>query len=133
MNSPAHDLAQYLISQGHGTVTANEGWAISVSLEPALPKNVVTLYDTGGAEPDTDQLNLYRPTVQVRTRSRYDPEGWNKQDGIRSLFHAVSGLVLGDTRYAGITAETDIAHIGNTDGDELYLFTCNYRVLREPV
>jgi hypothetical protein len=126
MKSPAHDLAIYLASQGVGQFPGS----ISVNVEPADPVDVVTIYDTGGDSPDTDQLDLLRPTFQVRVRSM-DPEaGYEMQERIRDLLMLPGRIVTVNSAFVVITPTSDVAHIGRDDNDR-HLTTLNYSAIRE--
>jgi hypothetical protein len=126
MKSPAHDLAIYLASQGVGSYPGT----ISVNVEPADPVDVVTIYDTGGDSPDTDQLDLLRPTFQVRVRSM-DPEaGYEMQERIRDLLMLPGRIVTVNSAFVVITPTSDVAHIGRDDNDR-HLTTLNYSAIRE--
>ena len=50
--------------------------------------NVITLYDTGGSPPDTDEQDILLQSVQARVRAKEYPEGYA---AIRSI---VTGLTL---------------------------------------
>lgn len=128
--SPALAIAQYLEDQYAGVIGASTGWAISVALSPDTPHNCITVYDTGGEGTDTNELDLERPTFQVRVRSFTYTDAWNKQDEIRSLLQAMDGLTLGAYRYTFVRATSDILSIG-TDDRERYLTTANYRAMRQ--
>lgn len=132
MNPTSKDIALYLASQGAGLVAygGEDKWNISYGREPATPRNTVTIYDTGGAGPETDEMNLYRPSIQVRVRAKSFDEGWAKSFAIMSLLIPIAGLSINQSRYVGVTPSTEITHIGMTEND-LFLFTTNYEVIRE--
>jgi hypothetical protein len=130
MKSPADDMADYLQTQGHGSRRNASGWCISVGTEPAVPATTITLFDTGGSGPDTDQLDIFNPTFHVRVRSNTYPEGYSKIYAImQTLVHAPV-VTLSGSRYAFIAAETDILSIGKDENDK-EIFTANYRALRQ--
>lgn len=126
MKSPAHDLAIYLSLNGIGTFPGT----ISVHAEPADPPNVVTLYDTGGLEPDTDQMDLMQPTFQVRVRNLDPALGYVMQERIRDLLMLPGRLVTADSAFVMITPSSDIASLGRDDNNR-FLTTLNYRAIRE--
>lgn len=126
MKSPAHDIAGYLASRGVGTFPGT----ISVHAEPAEPANVVTLYDTGGLEPDTDELDLMRPTFQVRVRNLDPAAGYALQEVIRNLLMLPGRVVTADSAFVMITPSSDIASLGRDDNDR-FLTTLNYSAIRE--
>jgi Bacteriophage minor capsid protein len=126
MKSPAHDLVVYLAAQSIGTWPGS----LSVNVEPTEPANVVTVYDTGGEGPDTNELDLMRPTFQVRVRS-VDPEaGYLLQERIRDLLMLPGRIVTADSAFVVITPTSDIASLGRDDNDR-YLTTLNYNAIRE--
>jgi len=84
MNSPAHDIALYLQSLSFGTLAASSGWAIAVAREPVAPDTTITVYDTGGQGPDTDELDEFLPDIQVRVRAPDYIAAYAKSEGIRA-------------------------------------------------
>jgi hypothetical protein len=126
MKSPAHDLAGYLAANGIGTFPGT----IAVHVEPADPANVVTLYDTGGEEPDTDELDLMRPTFQVRVRNADPVACYAVQEAIRNLLMLPGRVVTADSVFVMIIPSSDIASLGNDDTNR-FLTTLNYRAIRE--
>lgn len=70
MISPALDIATHLASlPGFGDLHGSNDWALHVDAEPDAPTNCVTLYDTPGLGPDTDERDIWRPGFQVRVRA----------------------------------------------------------------
>lgn len=134
MRSAAHDIALHIASAGLGVFGGASGWAVSVGTEPASPDTTITVYDTGGEGPDTDQLDIERPTIQVRVRSSKAgsayPDAHDKQRAIRALLHGIKGVTINGTRYAGITMTSEILVIGRDENDR-FLMTANYRVIRQ--
>ena len=129
MKSPAHDLALWMASEGVGTF----GNTIHVSREPISPDDVVTLYDTGGSAPLlSDHAELRDHTIQVRVRNTDYPAGYEKQQEIARIIQGLEPFVTDDYEYTGIWMQSDIIAIGRDDNDR-FLFTANYRVVREPL
>lgn len=132
MNSPAHDLALYLSGLMIGQFPYSNGtWALSVSWEvEGPPDNAITLYDTSGTGPDTDDLNPVRVTLQVRVRSRDYPTAYSKQIEIRNaLIKAAFPIVAATSRFVGIDVQSDVMSIG-VDENNRHLLVANYRALR---
>lgn len=127
--SPAHAVALYLASQGVGTFGGSASWSINVSREPVSPVDAVTLYDTGGPGPDTDDMDVFFNTFQVRVRSANYASAHSKQEQIRGLLLAHPSFLHEDVRYA-VNMETDIMHLGRDDNDR-HLLTANYRVISQ--
>ena len=126
MKSPAHDLVLYLAGQGVGTWPGT----LAVHVEPADPENVVTLYDTGGQGPDTDQLDLMQPTFQVRVRNKDPVANYEMQARIRDLLMLPGRIVTADSAFVMITPSSDIASLGIDDTGR-FLTTLNYSAIRE--
>jgi len=138
MISPAHDIALYLAGQDVGTFAGTVGWTINVSREPMMPDDAITIYDTGGGEPDTDELDLMHPTFQVRVRARkrllngidtgYE-EAYSKHEQIRDLLMLGSPLVTVNSIFILINLATEISAIGRDDNDR-HLLVANYNAIR---
>lgn len=132
MSSPAQDIAGLISSIGLGEKPSNSElqWHVGYAREPATPRNCITVYNTGGAGADTDELDLFRPTIQVRTRSVSHEEGYAKQVAIMKMLHSISGVTILGNLYLSITLETEITDIGVSDND-LFLITANYQIIRQ--
>ncbi len=129
MKSVAHEVALLL---SDGTLGGTSPWSIYLAVEPNSPVNVVTLYDTGGDRPDTDELDIFHPSFQVRVRGLSYPDAYAKQVEIRDeLIHSAAfESTDGDSRYESIMATSDILSIGRDENDR-HLLTANYQVIRE--
>lgn len=125
MNSPAFDLAKFLEAQGVGTFATD----IHVAVEPDTPDDTVTLYDMPGADPDTDELDVYRHAVQVRVRAVDYPSAYARQAQIRQLLTASTPLVANGSRFGGISPVGDIFSLGRDESNR-HLLTADYRCLR---
>ena len=123
MTSPAYLVASYLDSVDQGTL----GTDLFVSTEPAGPDSTVTLYDTGGQEPEPDQ-DLWRPTIQVRVRDKDYLAAYGKQQSIRDTLIGPPGFTQGGYRVLGVFPSSDVIAIGRDDNDRFRL-TLNYRLL----
>lgn len=119
MTSPAYTIARYLEAQGFGEWAHN----INVSLEPSEPVECITLYDTGGSDPDTDDQNLFNKTIQIRVRSLDYLGAYSKLEQIRDLL--INNTITGIN---AIWMQGDILYIGRDDNDR-HLFTTNFRLL----
>ena len=119
MTSPAYTIARYLETEGFGE------WAndINVSLEPNEPVECITLYDTGGQDPDSDEQDVFNKTIQIRVRTLNYLETYTKLEQIRDLL--INQTIVGIN---GIWMQGDILYIGRDDNDR-HLFTTNFRLL----
>lgn len=129
MKSPAHQIALKIAAAGHGTFAGNSGWSVSVGTAPDSPDDTITVYDTGGNGPDTDELDLLNPFFQVRVRAFEYADAYTKQESIQSTLKAIASEVLDTHRWVFVNVSSDIAHIGNDDSDRV-LLVCNYQAMR---
>jgi hypothetical protein len=131
--SPAHLIALFLATRGVGTFAGNVGWSINVAGEPASPPNTVTIYDTGGEGPDTDELDWLRPTLQIRVRAESYAEGYAKQEKIRDLLVLDQPIAITHKgkqyEFIGVAMQSDILAIGRDESDR-HLLTANYRAIK---
>lgn len=119
MTSPAYTIATHLSNEGYGEL-AN---GIYVALEPSKPDECITIYDTGGLDPDTDDQNLFNRTIQIRIRSNDYLDTYSKLEDIRDLL--INGSIAGIN---DVWMQGDILYIGRDDNDR-HIFTTNFRLL----
>jgi len=132
MRSVARAIADHLVSNAVGTFGSNTGWAICVGIEQKqLPNTVVTVYDTGGSEVETDEQDVHRPSFQIRVRTLDYEDGYAKQDEIRALLLSINNTVIFDIRFLLVTVSSDIAMIQRDDNDRC-IFTANYICVTQP-
>lgn len=132
MNTPAHDLALYVVDQLGLKFGGNKPWSVHVGGEPAEPANVITFYDVGGGEPDTDEQDVTQPSIQVRVRSKDYSEAYAKQELIRDILirPGLSPVIIAETsRFTGVMMTSDFLSLGK-DENNLNLWTANYRSRR---
>lgn len=125
--STAVAVATLLANGGLGTFPSDHKWSINVGAEPELPVDgCITVYDTGGLPPDTDQLDR-RPTFQVRVKAEQYTEGYAKLKAVAAFLQSRYGVVIDGVRYASFEAESDILSLGRDDRN-VFLLTLNFRV-----
>src|SRR5690606_27918067 len=145
MNSPAHDVVLYLqiaaapefhpdvefllpgdeISMSHpggvGTLGAPSGWSLNAFREPDSPDDAITVYDTGGSGPDTDDQDPEWATMQVRVRSRSYLDAYSKHEEIRDLLSRDAQIVSATSILIGAFMTSDIMSLGRDDNDRFIL------------
>jgi len=131
MRSPAHDIAIYLTALGVGTFGGVAAWSINVGAEPETPDEAVTVYDTGGNAPMPD-IELRDTTLQVRVRGPVYADAYEKANEIYGFLTQETTREIGEARYIGIWATSDIGAIGRDDNNR-FLFTANFRIERQPL
>jgi len=125
--STAVAVAHLLATNGFGVFPSDTKWSINVGAEPDVPEDgCVTVYDTGGLAPDTDQLDR-RPTFQVRVRTLDYAEGYARLEAIAAFLQVRYGYTHAGRRYASFEAASDILPLGRDDRNA-FLFTLNLRV-----
>jgi len=130
MPSTAFEVAQYLQSNGIGAFASPNQWSINVSREPTSPSDVITIYDTPGLEPDTDELDLLKPGFQVRIRCIDYLSGIAKHEAIRDLLILPNQLVMAGTKYISVVMSIDINSIGR-DEEDRHLLVASYRTIKQ--
>lgn len=121
MNSPARDIANFLVFEAVETICF-------VNEEPASPNDCVTIYDTGGADPMVVD-DIYSPTIQIRVRNLDSQSAYAKQYQIRDILVAEKNRIINSTDYIAMWLQGDIISIGR-DENNRYILTSNYRLMR---
>lgn len=129
---PSMDIKDMLVAASIGTFAAKNGWAIYIGEEPPEPDTCITIYDTGGFDPNPAFL-LDFPTIQIRVRGSESGfvEAFNKMQSIKDELLGRDVEVWNTTRYDGIWMVSDIVYLG-TDERNRPLFVTNWRIAREP-
>ncbi len=126
----ATNIARLLENQGFGTFANTSSWAISIGTEPDKPNNAITIYDTGGEAPDTDEADVNRMSFQVRVRSMDYVTAYAKLAAIRAYLISRGTKQINTTRYVGIYITSDILSIGKDESNR-QLLTCNFRTISQ--
>lgn len=87
------------------------GQNLFIGNEPATPDSCVTIFDTPGYPPDVhfDPLqSYYRPSIQVRVRSKDYLEAYTLISAIKSALHNLY-ITVNDTVYTLITCRQEPA------------------------
>lgn len=128
--SLAYRVAQHIQANGIASFPPVNDWGLSVARELEKPVNTVTVYDTGGDGVDTDEVDVYRPTIQVRVRAADYLEGHRKARNVVSLLNRVGNISMDGGSIAAITATSGINAIGEDD-NRRFLFTVNFDSLTQ--
>ena len=103
--------------------------AKKIGIEPDTPDDVITFFDTGGGAADTDQMDIFRPAMQVRVRSKDYAVGFAKQREIRkALLNA--RFQFDGVMYLGIQLTSDIAFL-QQDERNRYQFVASYEAITQ--
>lgn len=129
MNSPAHDVIAFLSDAGVGQFPhVDADWSLSFNGEPPTPDRAITVYDAGGAEPDMNEVEMFRPHLQVRVRAHDAAECFAKHEEIRLLLCS-SSLVLSTGFVVLIWPINDMLHLGK-DEQSRHITVMSYRTRR---
>lgn len=132
--SMAYTVAQLLAVAGIGAFNSQAAgdWSINVGVEPANPNKTITLYDTGGDGPDTDEMDVDRKTIQVRVRAHSRADASAKIHEVRAYLLTREEKISGSKRLFGAFVTSDAAEIGRDDNGRS-IFTVNFRTLSNEV
>lgn len=130
MSSPADTTADFLAAAGIGVVASGLDWSIHIGSEPTEPKKTVTVYDTVGSDPVLSEIDLRRPSVQVRVKSDEYAAGWGKANDVHVALVEAGKTIHASTVTIGWFGQGDVLFIGRDDENN-YLFTCNFEMMRQ--
>ena len=134
MTAPAEDVKDILVTAGVGKFTGAgpTDWQIFVGHEQATPDKCITLYDSGGVDPDP-KWRLDYPNVQARVRSAVgDYQGaHSKAVGVQDALLGLTPRTLNSKSYLGVLMRGGIAFIGRDDMDRP-IVTLNFQILLVP-
>jgi len=130
--TPAEILKDILVTAGVGVFNATTGWGIHVSREPDNLDTVITLFDTGGINPNPAWL-LNFPSVQVLVRGNE-----NQYQAMYAKAKQVVDALLGfpaqdfaDQRLVSVRQEGGINFIGYDEKRRPRL-SINWTLITEP-
>ena len=121
MNSPAHELSLLL--------TAALSETVYTASEPDTPDDVVTIYDTGGTGPDTNELSPIDATFQVRVRNTSYPNAYAKHMAVRDELIYTFPKVGATSTFWEIEATDEPFPLGRDDSNR-FILVANYRCRR---
>lgn len=129
MNSAAEDIARFLESSSVGEFGGTNDWAIYAGSEPQTPTNCITIYEYAGEEPDTDELDVFRPGIQVRVRGLDYATAYAKHEVIRDL------MILPRTGFDAVSSHFLVMLTMNPallerDNNDRYVLVASYRTRR---
>jgi len=126
MNSPSEDVKD-ILEDGLSLVFGTD---LFRTFEPEKPDLCVTIYDTGGYDPQSNYVYEY-PTITIRCRGNkfgYD-EAYAILKDIQGALHDRHGETWNGTKYVGIWAVGDINPLGYDDSNRP-LLSLNFRMHR---
>lgn len=127
--SLARDIAQFIQDQGIATFATAVGWTIAIDREAKDPPECITIYETGGDDPDTDELDI-RSSFQLRFRARSYEDAWGKAVACRDALILASRPNMNGNIYAYVFSTSGITSLGRDDTDR-FILVANYRTMLE--
>lgn len=136
--SPAGMIAQFFVNKGLASAPQlSQAWPVFISFMPAanppnVPVNCIAIYDTTGimdGRYQDDGTQIQHPGIQIRVRSRYFPDGYNRSVSLQDEMDAAINYVLdvGENNFLiqNISRRTNIVPLGNEPDTNFELFTIN--------
>lgn len=132
MTSPAEDAKDLLVAAGIGTFGGTSGWVIRLNKEEDSPHTHITIYDTGGKEPNPRYLLDY-PSLQIRVRgSTADPQAArNKAKEVKDALLGLPSQDVNGNRWVSVLGLGDIQHLGFDEQGRI-LFVVNFSLILQP-
>lgn len=128
-NSPSLDIIGYLVAQGVGLFGGNTPWSLHDGGLPASPMDAIGVATSQGIGPDTDQLDIFQPGIQVLVCSLDKRAAYAMQERIRDLLIYTLPVVTETSSFTQIDMVTDFLDIGK-DQVQRYVWSANYRTRR---
>jgi hypothetical protein len=128
MKPMTEDVLEILTDSGAAALGLTFKSNLFVASEPAEPDAVVTLYDTGGYDPDI-HVTLDRPTLQIKARNNSYLAGYAVLEAVRRYLATQLNRTVSGTRYLAFWPVGDINALGRDEKNRA-LFTINFRTMR---
>ena len=131
MQSPSEDIKDMLVADTSlSLVFASD---LFIAVEPTIPKNCVTIFDTLGRQP---QLTLtgkgkdyFYPAVQIRVRNTSYVTGWALIQNIRTSLHGRAQKTYNGAWYSAIFCSSGPAML-DWDENSRVRFIINFNIQR---
>jgi hypothetical protein len=134
MNAPSKDIREMLLAYGESSGMGIAEEDIHCGLEPATPKNVITIFDTSGFPPYisiSGETGYEYPSVNIRVRNTKYTEGWELIEKIKTILHGKHQETWNGTLYSVITCSSGPAHL-DWDDNRNARFIINFDMQRRP-
>ena len=136
MNIPSDDLKDILVAASIGLTF---GTNLFIGLEPALPNNCVTIYDTPGSKPDstlslsghflTRTENIYNPSIQIKVRNNSYVAAGILINQIKQILHNLTNEDWNGTLYLLIQCNQEPFSLG-PDVNGKHQWVVNFDIAR---
>lgn len=128
MNLPSEDIKDILVAAG---LSLTFGTNLFVGLEPALPNNCTTIYDTPGSKPDStfSKENIYNPSIQIKVRNNSYVAAGILINQIKDVLHNITNEIWNGTNYILIQCNQEPFSLG-PDVNGKHQWVCNFDLAR---
>ena len=130
--NPVEHLADILVTAAVGARAAQSGWGIFVGKAPVKPDSVITLYNTGGLNPNPKWL-LDFPSIQTIVRGNINGGAgtYDKAREVRDTLLGCDPRTINGERLVSVLMISDIATLGFDDNNREML-SVNFSLIVEP-
>ena len=133
-NSPAADIAQYLMTLGiASTSTTSPLPLLRVGMEPDVEnKTLVTVYDIASAG-SNPRYQRDEPRIQIRSKAADEygyAQAYSAQQQIKDNILGMNRIDINGTMYVGVWQVSDIASLAS-DTKNRPILVSTYRIVRE--
>jgi hypothetical protein len=131
-NPPSVDIKDLLVAAEIGTFAASSGWGIFIGEMPDKPDTAITVYDTGGMDPNP-AFAQDQPAVMVKVRTAPGDylQGWARAHAIKNALLGLPSQTINGTRYVLCNMKGDINQLGRDESRRM-AFSLNFQLIREP-
>lgn len=131
---PSASIKEMIIDGLLGSSDPSTAWGVYISSEPQeTPNQCITVYDTGGRDPDP-KWRLDYPNVQVRVRGAKEQYAatWERARKIRDLILGAPAQEIQSWRWESFLVVGDVNFL-MYDQSRRPIFTINVRLIGEPL
>ncbi len=130
--STAVNIKSILMAASVGSTDPDADWGVHVGKEPETPHRTITVYDTGGLEPNAKHLLDFN-TVQVRVRGNINEYlgAYNKILAVKNKLLGLPPETVNTVDFRGVWQVGDIIFLKYDDNNRP-IFVTNWRTALEP-
>lgn len=123
-------IKDLLVAAGVGVFAAPTGWSIHIGLAPNKPDSVISIWPSGGNNPNP-KWSLDYPQAQVRVRDKKWEEAYAKTQQVKDTLLGIPSQDLNGDRWNSITMIGDLTSMGYDEKNRPE-FSLNFALIVEP-
>lgn len=130
--NPIEHIADLLVASAVGARNSQLPWGIFVGKRPVSPDSAITLYNSGGKNPNPKWLVDF-PSVQalIRGAANAGAATYDKAREVRDVLLGCDSVTINGERLVSVTLIGDIATMGFDDNNRQML-AVNFSLIVEP-